>query len=214
MKARRSGKPWALFVSFVRPHFPLTAPPEFYKLYPPERMPMPRLYDEARSSEPSGDSGAQIGDELRRLFRRRGGRSGARSPPTMRSSASSTTTSARSSRRSKRRGSPNRRASSTPLTTATTSAARGLWGKSVMYEESAAIPMIVAGRGVAPGAVSTRRCRWSTATERVSKPSAARFPQRTGRGHRNRCGRSLRAPSPTAMCCRSITPSPRSREPS
>ena len=42
-----SDKPWALFVSFVRPHFPLTAPPEFYKLYPPERMAMPRLYDEA-----------------------------------------------------------------------------------------------------------------------------------------------------------------------
>ena len=40
-------KPWVLFVSFVRPHFPLTAPPEFYKLYPPERMLMPRLYDEA-----------------------------------------------------------------------------------------------------------------------------------------------------------------------
>ena len=46
-EGRRSGKPWALFVSFVRPHFPLTAPPEFYELYPLERMPMPRLYDEA-----------------------------------------------------------------------------------------------------------------------------------------------------------------------
>ena len=45
--AGRSDKPWALFVSFVRPHFPLTAPPEFYKLYPPERMAMPRLYDAA-----------------------------------------------------------------------------------------------------------------------------------------------------------------------
>ena len=35
---RSADKPWVLFVSFVRPHFPLTAPPEFYRLYPPERM--------------------------------------------------------------------------------------------------------------------------------------------------------------------------------
>jgi choline-sulfatase len=45
--ARSPDKPWALFVSFVRPHFPLTPPPEFFALYPPERMPMPRLYDAA-----------------------------------------------------------------------------------------------------------------------------------------------------------------------
>ena len=32
-------KPWALFVSFVSPHYPLTAPQEFYDLYPNERMP-------------------------------------------------------------------------------------------------------------------------------------------------------------------------------
>ena len=61
---RESDKPWALFVSLVRPHFPLTAPPEFYALYPPERMPMPRLYDEAgRSAAPRG-VGAQVDHEL------------------------------------------------------------------------------------------------------------------------------------------------------
>ena len=27
-------KPWALFVSWLRPHYPLTCPPEFYHLYP------------------------------------------------------------------------------------------------------------------------------------------------------------------------------------
>ena len=54
-QSNRGDKPWALFVSFVRPHFPLTAPPEFYKLYPPERMAMPRLYDEAGPSAPSGE---------------------------------------------------------------------------------------------------------------------------------------------------------------
>jgi choline-sulfatase len=37
------GKPWCLFLSFVCPHFPLVAPPEFYALYPPESLPIPPL---------------------------------------------------------------------------------------------------------------------------------------------------------------------------
>jgi choline-sulfatase len=40
-----AAKPWVLFVSFVRPHFPLIAPPEFFAKYRPEQMPWPRLYD-------------------------------------------------------------------------------------------------------------------------------------------------------------------------
>ena len=47
VKERSGDKPWALFVSLVRPHFPLTAPPEFFALYDPAKMPLPRLYDEA-----------------------------------------------------------------------------------------------------------------------------------------------------------------------
>ncbi len=45
--ARRSAKPWVLFVSFVCPHFPLIARPEFYDLYPEEAVPWPALYDQA-----------------------------------------------------------------------------------------------------------------------------------------------------------------------
>lgn len=41
------GKPWILFVSFVCPHFPLIAPPEFYDLYA-DNPPWPELY---RASE-------------------------------------------------------------------------------------------------------------------------------------------------------------------
>lgn len=40
-------KPWVLFVSFVCPHFPLMAPAEFFRLYPPESMDLPRLRDPA-----------------------------------------------------------------------------------------------------------------------------------------------------------------------
>lgn len=35
--ARRS-KPWAAFVSYVSPHYPLIAPPEFYNLYDPRAL--------------------------------------------------------------------------------------------------------------------------------------------------------------------------------
>ncbi len=36
------GQPWALFVSFVRPHYPLTCPAEYLDPYPAEDMPLPR----------------------------------------------------------------------------------------------------------------------------------------------------------------------------
>lgn len=35
-------QPWVLFVSFIAPHFPLIAPPEYYALYNPDDMPMPK----------------------------------------------------------------------------------------------------------------------------------------------------------------------------
>jgi choline-sulfatase len=37
-------KPWVLFVSFVAPHFPLTAPPEHYYRYFNQTLPLPKLY--------------------------------------------------------------------------------------------------------------------------------------------------------------------------
>jgi choline-sulfatase len=43
-------KPWVLFVSFVAPHFPLTAPPEHYYRYWNRELPMPLLY--AREQRP------------------------------------------------------------------------------------------------------------------------------------------------------------------
>ena len=45
-EARRYGdRPWVLFVSFVAPHFPLTAPAEhFYRYYEDDALPWPKLY--------------------------------------------------------------------------------------------------------------------------------------------------------------------------
>ncbi len=46
-EAPKSGDtPWALFVTWVCPHFPLTAPPEFYDLYPVSGIDLPKQYDE------------------------------------------------------------------------------------------------------------------------------------------------------------------------
>jgi len=47
IKARadqRGGKPWTLFVSLVCPHFPLISRPEWYNLYPEDQVPLPLLY--------------------------------------------------------------------------------------------------------------------------------------------------------------------------
>lgn len=45
--ARRLDRPWTLFVSFVAPHFPLIAPPEFFDLYALDDIPLPKQYAQA-----------------------------------------------------------------------------------------------------------------------------------------------------------------------
>lgn len=40
-EGRNQSKPWALFVSFVYPHFPLAAPDRYFDLYDPDELPMP-----------------------------------------------------------------------------------------------------------------------------------------------------------------------------
>jgi len=39
--ARRSGKPWVLYVSYISPHPPFSVPRRIYDLYPEDRMPLP-----------------------------------------------------------------------------------------------------------------------------------------------------------------------------
>ena len=41
---KKHDKPWVLFVSFVAPHFPLTAPPEWYYEYADRDLPIPKQY--------------------------------------------------------------------------------------------------------------------------------------------------------------------------
>lgn len=44
--SRDDDKPWMLFVSFVSPHYPLVVPQEFYDLYPLDRLQQPLYMDE------------------------------------------------------------------------------------------------------------------------------------------------------------------------
>jgi choline-sulfatase len=37
-------RPWCLYVGFVTPHFPLIAPEQYFRLYPPEALPLPVQY--------------------------------------------------------------------------------------------------------------------------------------------------------------------------
>ena len=43
-RAASGGPPWALFVSFVSPHYPLAAPPEWFELYAGADLPAPKPY--------------------------------------------------------------------------------------------------------------------------------------------------------------------------
>lgn len=45
---RYSDKPWVLFISFVAPHFPLTAPPEHFYRYYNRDLPLPKLYEKSQ----------------------------------------------------------------------------------------------------------------------------------------------------------------------
>jgi choline-sulfatase len=150
--AQSRGKPWALFVSLVRPHFPLTAPPEFYDLYDPSRFPMPRLYDEAgRKLHPAVQALRSIMDYDDHFPDEAAVRRAIASYYALVSFLDDNI------------GKILKALDEAGLTETTrviyTSdhgdnvGCRGMWGKSVMFEESAAIPMLIAGPGVGAGAV-------------------------------------------------------------
>lgn len=62
IEAAEHEEPWALFVSFVSPHFPLIAPQEYLDLYPPESVVLPRASSLAdRPKHP-------VLEEMRRVF--------------------------------------------------------------------------------------------------------------------------------------------------
>ena len=143
-------KPWALYVGFVSPHFPLIAPPRFYSMYPESEAPWPDMYDAAsRPRHPFLDAmrkclcfdepfdaamvrraiAAYLGlvsfldDNIGRIL-----------TALADCGLMDNTRVIYSSDHGDNLGT------------------RGLWGKSTLYEESAGVPMILAGPGVPAGA--------------------------------------------------------------
>jgi choline-sulfatase len=154
LESRRTApddKPWALYVGFVSPHFPLIAPPEFYAMYPEERVPWPRMYEQAeRPRHPFIDAMRTcfVFDEP---F----------DAPMVRRAVAAYM--GLVSFLDDNVGLILRALEEAGLATNTrviygsdhgdNLGARGLWGKSTMYEESAGIPLIMAGADVTQGSV-------------------------------------------------------------
>jgi choline-sulfatase len=141
-----------LFVSFVAPHFPLIAPPHWFYRYSQQDLPMPKLYDQAqRPRHPSVDEYAYIVDydthfqspaDVKRAI---AGYSGLVSSldenighvlqALQAAGLADTTRVMYTSDHGDNLG------------------ARGLWGKSTLYEESAGVPLIMAGPDIPAGRV-------------------------------------------------------------
>jgi choline-sulfatase len=145
-------RPWVLFVSFVLPHFPLTAPPHWYYRYRQQDLPMPKLYAKpVRPRHPYHDQYEYVvdydahftsDDDVRRAIAGYGGL-----VSTMDENV----------------GHVLRALQDTGLAGDTrviytsdhgdNAGARGLWGKSTLYEESAGVPLIMAGPDIEEGRV-------------------------------------------------------------
>ena len=142
--------PWMLFVSFVTPHYPLTAPEEYFHLYPIDAMPEPKL---------GPGSGYRHHPWLNTLI---GGNAGTQASPRRHRTGIAaylglcSFMDAQVGRVLAALDDADLRQSTRILYTSDhgdNAGARGLWGKSVHYEEASGIPLIVAGEGVPQGKI-------------------------------------------------------------
>src|SRR5262249_1485724 len=149
-------KPWVLFVSFVAPHYPLTAPPEhFYRYFDNPQLPMPLFYE--RHERPDHPF-------IRDYARAFNFDDYFENPADVRRAVAGYY--GLCSFMDEQVGKVFDALTSAGLATDTriiyTSdhgdavGKRGLWGKSTLYEETAGVPLIVAGEGIPQGCVPNR----------------------------------------------------------
>ena len=145
-------KPWMTFVSFVSPHFPLMAPQAYFDMYPTDSVPMPKAHAlDGRPRHPWIEayrkyvpSDSFFDDEKRRvaiasyfgLCTFLDDQVGRVLESLERSGHADSTRVFFASDHGENLG------------------ARGTWGKGTMYQESAAVPLMMAGPDIAAGAVA------------------------------------------------------------
>lgn len=147
-------QPWCLYVGLVAPHFPLVVPQEYFDLYPPEMLPTVKLHPEdgyqrhpwIEKQNAFMDSEGKFKDKSERLAALSAyyglitwldHNVGQIVSTLQELGLSDNTTMIYTSDHGDNAG------------------ARGLWGKSNMYEESAAVPLIVSGPEVGIGVCDT-----------------------------------------------------------
>jgi choline-sulfatase len=149
--AKLTGKPWMAFVGFVLPHFPLVAPAEFYDLYDPKSLPWPKMMaPDERPDHPVLNAlrgcmnYADYFDEERV-------RTAVNAYYGMVSFLDHHV-----GRLVKKLEETGLAANTRVIYTSDHGdnlGNRGFWGKSVMYDESTAVPLIMTGAGIARGKV-------------------------------------------------------------
>ncbi|WP_445810380.1 sulfatase-like hydrolase/transferase [Yoonia sp.] len=147
-------KPWCLYVGLVAPHFPLVVPQEFFDLYPPDSLPAPKmnpkdgyvrhpwveLQNAQMASESNFKSAAERRDAVAAYFGLVSWMDhnvGRLMQALQDNGLTNDTTVIYSSDHGDNVG------------------ARGLWGKSNFYQESVAVPMIMAGPDIPVGTCDT-----------------------------------------------------------
>jgi choline-sulfatase len=143
-------RPWVLFVSFVLPHFPLTAPPEWYYEYAGLDLPLPKQYDKReRPSHPylteyehcvDYDAHFTGPEDVKRAIAGYYGLVSAMDENV-----------GKVLRALERSGLAEHTRVVYTSDHGDNVGARGLWGKSTFYEESAGVPLIVAGADIPAG---------------------------------------------------------------
>ncbi len=144
-------KPWVLFVSLVCPHFPLIARPEFYDLYPEDRVPWPALY--AADERPDHPFIAAMRECMvyDKAFDERRVRRAIAAYLGMVTFLDQNVGKLLATLAETGLGAQTRVIYTSDH--GDNLGTRGLWGKSTMYEESAGVPMMMAGPGIPAGVV-------------------------------------------------------------
>lgn len=155
---KHADRPWVLYVSFVCPHYPLTAPPDhYYRYFDDPDLPMPMFYGQGeRPDHPfvrdyatafNFDDYFETENDIRRAVAGYFGlcafmdeQAGHVIDAVDASGLSESTRIVYCSDHGDALGK------------------RGLWGKSTMYEETCAVPLIVAGEGFEAGKTVTEPC--------------------------------------------------------